>query len=338
MTSDIERSVERLFADHGTSAIRAAAETGVWPTGLWQALVDAGLPGALVADGDGGIGITEAFGIVRLTGRHALPVPLAETLLANWMLARCGLPTTDRPAVVVVSPNLMLKSTKLSGMAANVPWGRLAELFAVVEHGSDLVLVCVDRNAVHATKGANIALEPRDTLIIDCDETSLIRVPSDIDARSLRAAGAALRCAQMAGAMEAALVMTVKYATERVQFGRPIAKFQAVQHSIAMLAEQTAAARAAADLAAEAFGNGIDLEGIATAKTFVSEAAGVAAGIAHQIHGAMGFTKEYGLHFLTRRLWSWREEYGNDSEWSEFLGRRLAAGGADQLWAGITSL
>jgi acyl-CoA dehydrogenase len=55
------------------------------------------------------------------------------------------------------------------------------------------------------------------------------------------------------------------------------------------------------------------------------------------VHGAIGFTYEHSLHFATRRLWSWRAEFGSESGWAVELGRRVAARGADALWSDITA-
>jgi len=145
----------------------------------------------------------------------------------------------------------------------------------------------------------------------------------------------------MAGALEHILDQSVQWSLDRVQFGRAIAKFQAVQHNLAMLAGEVAAAGAAADAAAEAISEqGISGDSVASAvaaaKVRVGEAAGSGAAIAHQVHGAMGFTYEHSLHHATRRLWAWREEFGNEALWAERLGRMVAERGADALWPFIT--
>ena len=75
---------------------------------------------------------------------------------------------------------------------------------------------------------------------------------------------------------------------------------------------------------------------IATAKVRIGEAATKGSAIAHQAHGAMGFTYEHSLHHRTRRLWVWRDEFGNEAEWSIRLGQMVAARGADDLWAFVT--
>jgi acyl-CoA dehydrogenase len=161
--------------------------------------------------------------------------------------------------------------------------------------------------------------------------------PQGLDAGALMLMGATVRAMQMAGALEAILDLAVAYANERVAFGRPIAKFQAVQHNLARLAGEVAAALAAAGSAADAMANAAmpDEAGFleaASAKIRVGEAAGEGAAIAHQVLGAIGFTREHVLHRFTRRLWAWRDDFGNESQWAVKLGRLVAARGADGLW------
>jgi acyl-CoA dehydrogenase len=157
--------------------------------------------------------------------------------------------------------------------------------------------------------------------------------------RLMQRFGALFRAAQMAGAMEAALALSTRYANDRVQFGRPIAKFQAIQQQLALLAEQAAAASVAVESAAIAVAAGRPSSAlaVAAAKIRAGEAAGKVAEIAHQVHGAIGFTHEHSLHRLTRRLWSWRDEFGTESHWSRQLGRAVMTAGADALWPTITA-
>ena len=69
----------------------------------------------------------------------------------------------------------------------------------------------------------------------------------------------------------------------------------------------------------------------------VGDAAEHAPRIAHQVHGAIGFTYEHRLHFFTRRLWAWRVEFGNADAWAERLGAGVLAHGADALWPLVTA-
>ena len=144
-----------------------------------------------------------------------------------------------------------------------------------------------------------------------------------------RELGAAVTAAQMAGALERTLEMTVAFANQRVQFGKPIGKFQAVQHQIAVMAEQVCAARMAARIGCESDGVWPDPLRAAAAKSRTSEAAAIVAPLAHAIHGAIGITAELDLQLFTRRLHQWRAEHGSETYWNAILGRAVLA--SDQL-------
>ena len=147
-----------------------------------------------------------------------------------------------------------------------------------------------------------------------------------------------MRSGLMAGGLDYLLTQSVEYANDRKQFGRPIGKFQAVQQQLAVLATQAAAAGAIAAHACERAGETDDpgFE-VAVAKTRIDEAVNLSTSISHQVHGAIGFTYEHGLHLVTRRLWSWRAEYGSGRSWAARLGRQAIERGADALWADVTA-
>lgn len=343
----IVESAERLFADAVTPQLLKSAEAGLWPQALWDAVAALGLPEALVPEAQGGYGLDPlvALAVVRVAARFALPLPLAETLWANRLLAAAGLPLAAGPATFTTSPVDALPHAAraadgwhLSGTAARVPWGAEAALVVVTARaGEDLVLACVPHGLAAVTAGDNLAAEPRDDLTFDLTLPADAVAPAPRLASLAEEAGAALRAIQMAGTLERVLELSVRYAGERVQFGRPIGKFQAVQQNLAVLAGQTAAAAGAADLAAEALAGDLDPLPIAIAKARTGEAASSACAIAHQVHGAIGFTHEHELHHYTRRLWAWRDEYGNDAYWNARVGAAVTAAGADGLWPLITA-
>jgi len=198
-------------------------------------------------------------------------------------------------------------------------------------------LACVASGAASVAADRNMAAEPRDRLrFADAAVLAAAPAPSELGPDGLVPWGALVRSLQMAGGLDQVLDQCVRYANERSQFGRPIGKFQAIQQQLAVLASHTAAAGMAALVAARAAETGDPGFEIAVAKSRVGEAAGAGCAIAHQVHGAIGFTYEHALHFTTRRLWSWRSEFGNDSEWSVRLGREVAGRGADALWRTLT--
>jgi acyl-CoA dehydrogenase len=340
-------TVKRLFETHCTSATLLQAERGTWPAPLWAALEEAGLTRALLPESAGGAGLEPllALALVRALGRHAAPVPLAETMMAGWLLDGAGIAVPDGPLTILpvyAEDRLALRREdagwRLTGTARRIPWGRQAAgAAALVELAGGAMVAFVPAGGWTAADGANLALEPRDDLALDVrlEPSAVAPAAAGIDMSVLRRLGAVMRSLAIAGALETVLAMTVDYAQTRVQFGRPIGKFQAIQQNLAILAGQTVAAGAAADIAADAFASGLDPADIAAAKARTGEAASIAAGIAHQVHGAIGFTHEHRLHFFTKRLWSWRDEFGNEAEWSQALGRLAAAAGADGLWSDL---
>ena len=145
------------------------------------------------------------------------------------------------------------------------------------------------------------------------------------------------RACQIAGALDAALALSIAYANERQQFGRPLGKFQAVQQSLASFACEAAAANCAAMGAAQALDRGNAEFEVAAAKLRANRAVEMGTSVAHQVHGAIGFTEEYALAPLTRRLWQWRSEFGNDAYWSARLGSKVIARGADRFWPDLSA-
>jgi acyl-CoA dehydrogenase len=328
----------RIFQDLCDANTVNAAEKGEWPQALWQALEESGLPSTWVADELGGAGATmlDGFAVLRVAGQFAAPLPLAETLLAGWLLARAGIAVPAGPmtlAPVHADGSIAIDGDgRLQGRARGVPFARNSAHIAVLAGGK---VALVETAGLAIKQGTSLAGEPRDDVSFDGARPDMV-APVALDQQRLMAVGAAARLQQIAGALDKILDQSVQWSLDRVQFGRPIAKFQAVQHNLATLAGEVAAASAAADAAAEACAGDPILSEVAIAKVRGGEAAGTGAAIAHQVHGAMGFTYEHSLHHCTRRLWAWREEFGNETWWATRLGRMVAAEGADRLWPFIT--
>jgi acyl-CoA dehydrogenase len=346
-TRDLVReAAERLFEKHCSAETMRRADGGEFPQALWRALADAGYAAALVPESAGGAGLemADALSLLISAGRHAVPAPLAETMLAGWLLSGAGLPIPEGPLTVApVREGERLRARRegatwrIDGTATRVPWGRQCGAIAVLAEGEGKNLVALVSAAdVEFRNGHNVAGEPRDELVFSGAKSQQAGVSPHSDG-ALRALGAVMRSAQMAGALQSVLEMTVQYAQERVQFGRPIGRFQAVQQNLAVLAGQAAAATAAAEAAIDVAARDLNSPAVAAAKIRAGEAAGIGAAIAHQMHGAIGFTHEHRLHYSTRRLWSWRDEFGNEAYWARRLGGAVAAAGADQLWTGITA-
>ncbi len=348
-------SLGRLFEDKCTKQVIDRAETGAFADELWRAISETGVPLAALPESAGGADAewSDLYAVLRVAGRHAAPIPLAETMLAGWVAAGAGLETTDGPMTVGpvrAGDTLQLardgNGWRLSGTASRLPYaGDAARILLLVDGPDSEMAVALDgTQGAERIAGRNIAGEPRDTLRFDglrLAADAAAPVQDGVSRASLYRRGALARATMMSGALERAMDLALTYAQERQQFGRPISKFQAVQQNLAVLAGQTAAAVAAANLGIEALAkNDAEIEEfrVAIAKARVGEAATLACEIAHQVHGAIGFTKEYALQLSTRRLWSWREEFGSDPEWAARLGGFVCARGADQLWPSLTAL
>ena len=337
----------RIFADLCEPSTINAAEEGTWPQALWQALEESGLTLTWVPDDLGGAGaeMIDGFAVLRAAGRAAAPVPLAETLLAGWLLAQAKVTAPAGPmtiAPVYEDGHIELDGDTLRGRARHIPYASVAEHIAVLAYQAGAPWVAlVAKDGLLISPGKSLAGEPLDAVSFDGATIIASAATPELDTLGLVQLGAAARAQQMAGALEHILDQSVQWSLDRVQFGRAISKFQAVQHNLAQLAGEVAAAGAAADAAGEAIGhhgvgNDIVAAEVAVAKVRVGEAASTGAAIAHQVHGAMGFTYEHSLHQATRRLWAWREEFGNESHWALLLGRMVAARGSDELWPMLT--
>jgi acyl-CoA dehydrogenase len=336
-TGELEQLAEDVFAgaDPAGDGFNAA---------LWATLEETGLARLTLPSsaGGGGAGLPESAVVLQAAGAHAARVPLAETdLLAGWLMARAGLPVPDGPLTLAAGDlELSRPAHRAAGTLRRVPWAGAAAAVVVLA-GQEVVVL--EPGAFTVSDGANLAEEPRDTIFVDGPVTAAALSEPAADELRLRAAFG--RSQLLAGAAKGALAAAVLYAGTRVQFGRPIGKFQAVQQQLALAAAEVAAATAAATSAARIAGtDGFTATSaqlaVAAAKSRTSEAAGEVARIAHQVHGAIGFTREHNLRLLTTRLWAWRDEDGSEAEWNEFIGAlcvdTVRRTGADGLWPLIT--
>ena len=334
----LEESVTRLFADHlDWDALTRIEETG-WPADLWQQVTELGIHLVLADEAAGGMdGVwADAYPIIRACGHYAVPLPIPECIIATWLARRANCTLPDGvPGLIPSTP---------ADPHITVPWGRNADYLigvADISTGTGTELIVASTQNVSCAQANNLGLDPRDVFKtpLSIDARHPIDVPSDV----VHWLGAMLRAAQIAGAGAACLELAVNYACEREQFGRTLSRFQAIQHHLADLAGTMASVDAMAIAAFEAVDRtGIAAHGrnarfeIAAAKCRASEAVENLTRLSHQVHGAIGFTYEYGLHFLTRKLWAWRAEFGGAGAWGEYLGQIAFEEGGENIWSTIT--
>lgn len=292
----------------------------VFDAALWQTLEETGLS-RLTTQQDAGP--AEAAVVLAGLARFAAAVPIAETdLLAGWLAARAGIDVPESgPLTVAIGTG---------GSAPEVPWPRDATVL-VADRSADAISVGLLTDP-QSTDDHNLGGEPRGA--ISYDTAGLTRLDVQVGDELVRR-GAWARCVQIVGAFDSALQLTVAHTSERVQFGRALSKFQAVQHSLAAMAGEIERARAATDLATAAvteygFAATQADYAVTVAKVAVGRAVTPVTTIAHQLHGAIGVTIEHQLWSATMRARSWSDEFGSTASYARRLGRLALT--ADDPW------
>ena len=329
-------SVDRLFGNANDTAQDFDAA-------LWSQVQELGLPLLLVPEERGGVGARwdDALAVLHPAGRHAIGLPVAEGMLAAHLAAGANLDIGEGLAVAAPVQNVSIQKSgggwQFTGTVPSVPWGRHAHaLVTVVPFDNRPHVIVLHDKPTQVREGRNLAFEPRDDLHFE--SCTAQAAPSIAPAATqLYEHCALLRLAQIVGALEGALALSIDYARERKQFGRAIGQFQAVQQQLALFGAEAAAVSCATRAAFRAAAVGDAQFQIAAAKLRANMAIGMATATAHQVHAAIGFTWEHRLRRYTQRLMSWRSEFGNDRYWAERLGAAVAARGAECFWSDLTT-
>ncbi|MFB1298542.1 acyl-CoA dehydrogenase family protein [Mycobacterium sp. pW049] len=309
---------------------------------LWATLHESGLTLLTTPESDGGSGAgpKEAAVLLESAGFHAAPVPLAENdLLAGWLLRQAGLALRDGPLAAAICPVGPLDN-RLEATADSAAWAAVAEHLVVAGNGFVAVL---GRDEYAVDDGTDIAGQPAGRIRISTDLTAdQIGHTTGPILFELFQRGAFSRALQTCGALRRALELSCEHVLQREQFGRPIAKFQAVQQLVADSAGALALAKAAADFATEiasthGFGTAHMEFAVAVAKIESARAATVVARNAHQAHGAIGFTLDHRLRHFTGRALAWRSEFGSQRFWEQRLGE-IALRSEGTVWDLVTEM
>jgi alkylation response protein AidB-like acyl-CoA dehydrogenase len=311
-------AVEDILKSHCAPAqVRQIERGGSWKP-LAEALEASGFHALLAPEAQGGAGASwrDFQPIVELAGAWSLPLPLASTLAARC-LVKDSRRLPDGP--LTFAP--FLRAGPDGGVrASHVPFLRTSKHVLGVFRDEWVYLPVAASNiqasGIHGTLTASIEWSTPEIQVVETVVTP----------DRLQSIAALLFGGLLVGAMRRSFELTLDYANQRVQFGRTIGKFQAVQHQLAVMAEQIAAARMAVQAGFASGETGIPTEeACAVAKARASEAAAQVAAIAHAVHGAIGVTEEYDLQLSTRRLHEWRAAHGSESYWHRLLGQRLWA-------------
>jgi acyl-CoA dehydrogenase len=305
---------------------------------LWRNLEGTGLA-RLTSTPDVGAGPHELAIALYGVARHAGAVPLAETdALAGWLGRQAGIELPSGPLTVAVA-DAETDGGRVTGTAHAVPWARAcAAALLAVTTPAGLRVGVIDVIPGEVDEGHNLAGEPRDSLAFDVPADQLRAVEPALGAELIRR-GAWARCVQTIGVLDAAAALSVAHTRRRVQFGRPLSAFQSVQQSLAGMAGEIERARAAAELAvATAAEHGFDSPhtdyAVSVAKVAIGRAVEPVTSVAHQLHGAIGVTREHPLWLFTLRAQSWAGDYGTTAHFARRLGRLVLA--ADDPWSLVT--
>ncbi len=303
--------------------------------GLWRQLEDTGLS-RLTSTPDLGAGPADLAVVLRGLARHACAVPVAETdLLAAWLAEQAGLTLPDAGPLTVAIADGQHRGPRIIGSAAAVPWTRAAAGVLLAVRTPDALHVgVVDAGDVAIADAHNLAGEPRDRVSFDLPSDQLAALDTAV-ADELMRRGAWARCVQIIGALDAAADLSVTHTRDREQFGRPLSKFQSVQHALAMMAGEIERARAVVTLAVAAAADyGFAAEqtnyAVTIAKVVLGQVVSPVSTVAHQLHGAIGVTSEHPLWLFTMRAQSWISEFGSTGYHARRLGRMAL--GADNPW------
>ena len=302
---------------------------------LWRTLEETGLSRLTTAQD---AGPAEAAIVLSGLARHAGAVPIAETdLLAAWLADTAGVAVPDGGPLTVAIADASAVDGRFRGTAVEVPWPRSAAVLIAARTADALLVAVVDDPQV--IDGHNVAGEPRGTIAFDLPVERFARLDPTVSDELVRR-GAWARCVQTVGALDAAAALTVAHTSERQQFGRPLRAFQAVQHSLAAMSGEIERARAATALAIAAavdhgFGSAEADYAVTVAKVAVGRAVEPVTTIAHQLHGAIGVTREHPLWLATMRARSWVDDFGGTAHYARRLGRMALA--ADDPWDVVVS-
>jgi len=309
----LTETLDRLLGEQCTGDRIREIEAGEPARPLWNLIEESGFADAMLPETSGGaaLDLAQAYPLFELCGRHAVPVPLAQTMVARAALAAAGV--NPPPGSIAIGQANQDDGGAIH--ASGLSYGQVAD-WALIALGDAAVLFPAEVRDQHVFPLDASLSWPAAAL------TSAVTLPIGATLLELEAC---LASAQLAGAMTRIFEQTLDYANDRQQFGRPIGKFQTVQHQLSVMAELVFTSRMAAHLGCRAHADGPFAITVAAAKARTSEAALEVATIAHAVHGAIGFTAELDLQLFTRRLHAGRLSAGSESFWHDRLGKALVA-------------
>ena len=312
---------------------------------IWTQLGDAGFTTVGVPEtaGGGGATLADALAVVSAAAKQGALTPLVEHgILAAWLTATAGHTLTSATAsVAIAGPACAVRhrdgALLLDGTVTDVAYAADADTLVVLlppdngGEGSTVVVVPISEPAVTVSSETDLSGVSTGDVTFE-DASVVFHGTSPVSHDEFLRRGALAYAAATAAAAAAVHDRTLRYASERTQFGRPLAKFQAVQQQLAQLAALTTMMEVAVDAAIAAQDTpGAARVATAAAKVVTAMSAHPVAATGHHVHGAIGTTSEHPLGRFTTSLWSWRDRYGSEGFWADDLASHILDDGAD-IW------
>ena len=289
---------------------------------LKNEIISSELTKLLVKEDLGGAGmtLTDIIPIIQLSAQYGTPVPFIETIISNFLLSELNIKAeNDFITLTNKTENILIKKNKISGNFKSIPYLHLAEKILVETEIKNQKYIILFKKGGKLTLQKNFLSEPKfDLDASELEIISMMEKPEPIDVQNLLIN---VRSIQSFGAMEKILKLCIEYCSQRKQFGRTLSKFQMIQNHISEIALEVAASGASLSTLKNNNKNFYNLKSTAIPKIRTGIASGKVIALSHQVHGAMGFTKEYELSYFTKALNSWRNEFGNEIYWQNILGK-----------------
>ncbi len=307
-------ALEKILAGHVTSSAIRAVEAGGSDASVWQPIESAGLLDLMLPEEQGGaaLALPDLFPILECLGRHAVPLPVAQAIVARALV---GAQATLPGGMLTIALHWRREADG-QWCCPQLPAGGVADHVLLADGDTLLLLGCAaaKREPVGDPRSQTADLHWRNA-------TPVLRV--DQGGQQLAPFVAAMSGAVLSGLMQRCFNMALEHCNTRVQFGKSIGKFQALQQQLSVMAEHVLAAAIAAEAAFRSPGGTPAPLAAAVAKSRTSEAAALVAAVAHAVHGAIGMTDEYDLGLFTRRLHEWRMAYGAEQVWNQQIGAQV---------------
>ena len=331
-----------LEAECPATYVRAMEEDdrGYTPE-LWQKISEQGWLGLIIPEQYGGVGLSflDLSILLEEMGRSLLPEPFFSTVvMAGMTILDAGSEAQKREFLPQIAEGQLIMTLALTEPSARwdptgvqtaaeaqgdgyvingtklfVPNAHVSDYLIVVartgqaERDVSLFVVPRDADGISQTLLKTIASDRQSEVVFDNVTVASSALLGELNAgwetiEKVLQWGAIGKCAEMVGGSQEVLDMTVEYAKQRVQFGRPIGSFQAVQHHCANMATDVEGTRYITYQAAWLLSEGLPAEKeVAITKAWVSEAYRRVCALGHQCHGAIGFTKEHNMQLYSRR-------------------------------------